>query len=420
MEISPVDVINVMADNCKGSETETGTSRRNVLEFLSHHASDQRKMLLESGKNMEAETAFKSAFESVLEVLSAGSEDRKVVLGLLESLATNPRHKSDEKAEPSGTRKERLPLAPASKPDYTPRPIPSVPKILAHAITHPINRPRAEDLSEPRSQQSARSTLPVSHRGKAVTRITQQPSASSSAMNSTSSFQAGKALVMDRHPSNIASPNPLSSSQTASLLERLGKRPRNDFDGLDQTPDTAQTNKSSLLARMSSFEDSAIGKKPRTLPLLHTSVGPPSLRDRMSRVDPSAPRVDHHDRSRRRTGEIQSETNQNHLMGPVGSAPATKLQSQAITSISIKNHSSQSTSPAVGISIRSTASRAGVEDAGVVRKGRGFQKSQYQDELLVMPRASEMPTPRPGADVTISYNAVHDKSTERSKRSTRS
>jgi hypothetical protein len=75
-----------MAEDCKGSEAETGASRRNILEFLNTDAKSQRKELLESGKYIEAENTFSSGFYDVLSTTAIA--ETRLILSLLLPLST--------------------------------------------------------------------------------------------------------------------------------------------------------------------------------------------------------------------------------------------------------------------------------------------------------------------------------------------
>ncbi len=75
-----------MADDCKGSEEETGASRRNILEFLETPAASARKDILESGEHLEAEKVFREGFIDVLGTTAIA--ETRLVLGLLVPLST--------------------------------------------------------------------------------------------------------------------------------------------------------------------------------------------------------------------------------------------------------------------------------------------------------------------------------------------
>lgn len=86
LTVSPTDAFAVMADDCKGSEEETGASRRNILGYLEGPAASARRDILESGHNLDAEKVFREGFTEVLGT-TAISETRLVV-GLLIPLST--------------------------------------------------------------------------------------------------------------------------------------------------------------------------------------------------------------------------------------------------------------------------------------------------------------------------------------------
>jgi hypothetical protein len=86
LEVSPSEVFSIMAEDCKGSEAETGASRRNILEFLNTDAKSQRKELLESGKYIEAENTFSSGFYDVLSTTAIA--ETRLILSLLLPLST--------------------------------------------------------------------------------------------------------------------------------------------------------------------------------------------------------------------------------------------------------------------------------------------------------------------------------------------
>jgi hypothetical protein len=86
LSISPTDVFSVMVDDCRGSEEETGASRRNIVEYLRSDAVDVRKRVLESGDNLEAEKVFREGFLDVLR-RTAVAESR-VILEILIPLST--------------------------------------------------------------------------------------------------------------------------------------------------------------------------------------------------------------------------------------------------------------------------------------------------------------------------------------------
>lgn len=74
LAVSPADVFSVMADDCRGSEEETGASRQNILKFLSPPSPssstgislDTRRRLLESGDHTDVEDVFREEFLGVI------------------------------------------------------------------------------------------------------------------------------------------------------------------------------------------------------------------------------------------------------------------------------------------------------------------------------------------------------------------
>lgn len=74
LAVSPADVFSVMADDCRGSEEETGASRQNILRFLSPPSPssstgislDMRRRLLESGDHTDVEDVFREEFLGVV------------------------------------------------------------------------------------------------------------------------------------------------------------------------------------------------------------------------------------------------------------------------------------------------------------------------------------------------------------------
>jgi hypothetical protein len=84
--VSPSEVFSVMLDDFRGSEEETGASRRNILSFLYKDASEQRKVILESGNNLDAEKIFRNGFTDIIPSLP-WSEGVKV-LSMLARLST--------------------------------------------------------------------------------------------------------------------------------------------------------------------------------------------------------------------------------------------------------------------------------------------------------------------------------------------
>lgn len=85
LTVSPTDVFAVMADDCKGSEEETGASRRNILEFLEIPAASVKE-ILESGNHLDAEKVFREGFIDVLTTTAIA--ETRLVLGLLIPLST--------------------------------------------------------------------------------------------------------------------------------------------------------------------------------------------------------------------------------------------------------------------------------------------------------------------------------------------
>ena len=81
IDLSPIDAFSVMIDDCRGSEEETGASRRNILEFLRDIAAEKRKVFLESGEDVEAEAAFLKGFIEVLK--TTGIAESRLILGFL-------------------------------------------------------------------------------------------------------------------------------------------------------------------------------------------------------------------------------------------------------------------------------------------------------------------------------------------------
>lgn len=78
-----------MAEDCKGSEDETGASRRNILDFL--QASKVKRIeILESGNHLDAERVFADGFYEVMRT-TAIAETRQI-LGLLLPLSTISGH----------------------------------------------------------------------------------------------------------------------------------------------------------------------------------------------------------------------------------------------------------------------------------------------------------------------------------------
>ncbi|WWC71285.1 uncharacterized protein I206_105238 [Kwoniella pini CBS 10737] len=86
LTVSPPEVFSVMIDDCKNSEEDTGASRKNILEYLQTDAAEQRKDILESGKNPETEQVFR---DGLFELLKKASEDEgRMILGMLEPIPT--------------------------------------------------------------------------------------------------------------------------------------------------------------------------------------------------------------------------------------------------------------------------------------------------------------------------------------------
>lgn len=86
LDVAPADVLAVMADDCKGSEEETGASRRNILDFIEQQARTFREEKLESGKDLDAEEAFREGF--YLALASCESTEKKQILGMILPLST--------------------------------------------------------------------------------------------------------------------------------------------------------------------------------------------------------------------------------------------------------------------------------------------------------------------------------------------
>ncbi|WRT68687.1 uncharacterized protein IL334_005667 [Kwoniella shivajii] len=87
LSVSPIDVFGVMIDDCRGSEEETGASRRNILEYLRTDAAETRKTILETGNNLTAEDIFRKGLFDVLQN-SVSEEESELILELLEPLST--------------------------------------------------------------------------------------------------------------------------------------------------------------------------------------------------------------------------------------------------------------------------------------------------------------------------------------------
>lgn len=75
-----------MADDCCGSEEETGASRRNILEYLSKDAAAVRKETLESGRHPQTEKIFREGFIRVL--AAAKPDEARLVVDMLLPLAS--------------------------------------------------------------------------------------------------------------------------------------------------------------------------------------------------------------------------------------------------------------------------------------------------------------------------------------------
>ncbi|OCF35761.1 hypothetical protein I316_02253 [Kwoniella heveanensis BCC8398] len=95
LAVSPIDVLSVMIDDCRGSEEETGASRKNIIEYLNNDAKDFRKELENSaaghgaagdGKNaVEVERVFREGFLEVLDRVKGEGEVR-MILEMLKDL----------------------------------------------------------------------------------------------------------------------------------------------------------------------------------------------------------------------------------------------------------------------------------------------------------------------------------------------
>lgn len=101
LSVSPADVFSVMADDCRGSEEETGASRQNILKFLSPSSADPstgisldtRRALLESGKHTDVEDVFREEFLSVVSQHQhgqggMGKDEKMTILNLVIPLST--------------------------------------------------------------------------------------------------------------------------------------------------------------------------------------------------------------------------------------------------------------------------------------------------------------------------------------------
>lgn len=100
-----------MADDCKGSEEETGASRRNIVEYLHKDCAEIRKAVLESGKNAAAESVFRAGFTDVLKVTAA--TETMMVLDMLLPLPSI----TGKTAKPEATNAYLRTLADSLKPD---------------------------------------------------------------------------------------------------------------------------------------------------------------------------------------------------------------------------------------------------------------------------------------------------------------
>ncbi|WVF67640.1 hypothetical protein IAT40_002399 [Kwoniella sp. CBS 6097] len=89
LTVSPVDVLSVMIDDCRGSEEETGASRKNIIEYLYNDAKEFRKQTLENAKNVEGgvevQEVFREGFFEVLEKVK-GEEEVGMILEMLRDL----------------------------------------------------------------------------------------------------------------------------------------------------------------------------------------------------------------------------------------------------------------------------------------------------------------------------------------------
>ncbi|OCF57729.1 hypothetical protein L486_05194 [Kwoniella mangroviensis CBS 10435] len=84
--VSPSEVFQVMIDDCKNTEEETGTSRLNILQYLQNDLAERRKEMLESGINPEAENVVREGLFEILE--HANERESKILFGILENLST--------------------------------------------------------------------------------------------------------------------------------------------------------------------------------------------------------------------------------------------------------------------------------------------------------------------------------------------
>ncbi|WVQ95215.1 hypothetical protein IAU59_002310 [Kwoniella sp. CBS 9459] len=102
LTVSPIDVLSVMIDDCRGSEEETGASRRNIIEYLYNDARGFRRDTLEnrgaaangnSNGNgngdkehaVEVERVFREGFLEVLDRVK-GEEEVRMILDMLKDL----------------------------------------------------------------------------------------------------------------------------------------------------------------------------------------------------------------------------------------------------------------------------------------------------------------------------------------------
>jgi hypothetical protein len=74
-----------MIDDCRGSEAETGASRRNIIQYLRTDAVELRQRVLETGEDLEAEKVFRDGF---MDVLGKMGSEGKLVLEMLLPLST--------------------------------------------------------------------------------------------------------------------------------------------------------------------------------------------------------------------------------------------------------------------------------------------------------------------------------------------
>lgn len=99
LSVAPADVFSVMADDCRGSEEETGASRQNILKFLSSAdpstgiSPDTRRTLLESGRHTDVEDVFREEFLSVVSQHQQGQggmgkDEKMTILKLVIPLST--------------------------------------------------------------------------------------------------------------------------------------------------------------------------------------------------------------------------------------------------------------------------------------------------------------------------------------------